>query len=160
GRTVPGFTVWPATVPGSQYATGDGGTEYFVSSAAAAEANPANFTGFSNLIGVYQVTNTASLDSGSPRLTLAGALIPGEVYGEAPLAAQKPGPVPLRDCLAVTCFPGVGPSLNEQEGSLDPSDTRPLTVWYAGGRLTMALDTVMQINGNLQAGPAWFLIDP
>src|SRR6202023_707437 len=49
---------------------------------------------------------------------------------------------------------------NEQEGSLDPSDTRPLTVWYADGRLTMALDTVMQVNGNLVAGPAWFVINP
>jgi hypothetical protein len=160
GRTVPGFTVWPATVPGSHFATSHHGTEYFVSSAAAAEANPTGFTGFSNLIGVYRVTNTASLDTSSPHLTLSGALQPSEVYGEAPLASQKPGPVPLRDCLAVSCLPGVGPSTSEQEGSLDPSDTRPLTVWYAHGRLSMALDTVMQINGSLRAGPAWFVINP
>ena len=160
GRTVPGFTVWPAAVPNAQYVTANGGTQYFVSSAAAAEANPTNFTGFSNLVGVYRITNTASLDTSHPSATLTGALVPGEVYGEAPLAAQRLGPVPLRDCLAVECFPGVGPSRGEQEGSLDPSDTRPLTVWYANGRLTMALDTVMRINGNLQAGPAWFVIDP
>ena len=67
--------------------------------------------------------------------------------------------MPLRDCLAVTCRPGFGPS-SEQEGSLDPSDTRPLTVWYANGNLTMALDTVMRVGGNLQAGPAWFVINP
>ncbi len=108
---------------------------YFVSSAAGMEANPHNFTGFSRLVGVYRLSNTASLDSSNPELMLSGALLPSEVYGEAPLAGQRPGPVPLRDCLAVTCQPGIGPS-SEQEGSLDPSDTRPLAVWYAHGRRT------------------------
>lgn len=159
GRTVPGFTVWPAAVPAGQYATEDGGSEYFVSSAASVEANPTGFTGFSNLVGVYQVSNTSSLDTSNPEVRLTGKLVPSEVYGEAPLASQRPGPVPLRDCLAVTCHPGIGPS-SEQEGSLDPSDTRPLTVWYANGRLSMALDSVMRVNGNLQAGPAWFVISP
>ena len=159
GHTVPGFTVWPAAVPGTSFARANGGTEYFVSSTAGAEANPTSFTGFSRTIGVYRMTNTQSLDTSHPSLTLTRALLPSELYGEAPLAGQKPGPVPLRDCLAVTCHPGVGPS-SEQEGSLDPSDTRPLTVWYAGGRLTMALSSVMRVNGNLQAGPAWFVINP
>jgi hypothetical protein len=159
GRTVPGFTVWPAAVPGSGFATANGGSEYFVSSAAALEANPKNFTGFSNLIGVYRMSNTSSLDTSHPSLKLSGALLPSEVYGEAPLAGQKAGPVPLRDCLAVACRKGLGPS-SEQEGSLDPSDTRPLTVWFARGKLTMALGTVMRVGGNLQAGPAWFVINP
>jgi hypothetical protein len=159
GRTVPGFTVWPAAVPGGNYVTANHGTQYFVSSAAGEEANPHHFTGFSNIIGVYRMTNTASLDSRHPDVRLAGALRPSEVYGEAPLASQKPGPVPLRDCLAITCLAGIGPS-SEQEGSLDPSDTRPLTVWYVRGRLMMSLDTVMRVGGNLQAGPAWFVINP
>jgi hypothetical protein len=159
GGSVPGFTVWPAAVPGNAFATANNGSEYFVSSTAGAEANPTNFTGFSNTIGMYSLSNTASLDSAHPALSLKDALLSSEVYGEAPLAAQKLGPVPLRDCLAVQCFTGIGPS-NEQEGSLDPSDTRPLTVWYANGQLLMALDTVMQVKGNLQAGPAWFSINP
>jgi hypothetical protein len=159
GRVVPGFTLWPAAVPGTDYATGSGGTEYFVSSAAGEEANPKSFTGYADAIGFYRLSNTSSLDTSHPALKLQGRLIPSEVYGEAPYAAQKPGPVPLRDCLATECIQGFGPS-NEQEGSLDPSDTRPLTVWYANGLVTMALDTVMQVSGNLQAGPAWFVINP
>src|SRR5712692_4265856 len=35
----PGFTLWPATTPGTNYASGQGGTEYFMSSDAAPEAN-------------------------------------------------------------------------------------------------------------------------
>ena len=159
GHTIPGFTVWPAAVPGTAFATTGNGSEYFVSSTAGAEANPTGFTGFSNTIGAYQLSNTASLDSAHPSLILRDVVLRSEVYGEAPFAEQKLGPTPLRDCLAVQCFTGLGPS-NEQEGSLDPSDTRPLTVWYAGGRLIMALDTVMQVGGNLQAGVGWFVIDP
>jgi hypothetical protein len=159
GTTTPGFTVWPAAVPGSAFATASNGSEYFVSSTAGVEANPTNFTGYSNTIGVYQLSNTASLDSDHPALLLQDALVKSEVYGEAPFAQQKLGPTPLRDCLAVQCYTGIGPS-NEVEGGLDPSDTRPLTVWYANGQLSMALGTVMQVNGNLQAGPAWFMVDP
>src|SRR6185369_13638549 len=35
----PGFTLWPATSPAGAYETGAGGTEYFMSSNAADEAN-------------------------------------------------------------------------------------------------------------------------
>jgi hypothetical protein len=159
GRRVPGFTVWPAQVPDAAYATTGNGSEYFVSSTAAMEANPTQFTGFGDSLGVYQLSNTVSLNTGSPRLVLDRSLLGSEVYGVAPLAQQRPGPTPLLDCLAVQCFSGVGPG-NGVEGGLDPSDTRPLTVWYADGRIFTALDTVMQVKGNLQSGPAWFVIDP
>jgi hypothetical protein len=159
GGRVPGFTVWPAQVPDAGYATTHHGSEYFVSSTAAMEANPEQFTGFGASLGVYELSNTASLDTSSPQLDLDRSLLGSEVYGEAPFAQQRPGPTPLLDCLTVQCVPGTGPG-NGVEGGLDPSDTRPLTVWYADGRIFTALDTIMQVHGNLQSGPAWFVIDP
>lgn len=160
GTTYPGFSVWPTQVPDQQYATAHNGTEYFISSIAGQEARPTNFTGFANQVGVWQVTNTASLDLPHPAPRLAGALIDSQVYGVPPQSMQKVGPVPLRDCLVVTCLPGLGPSSSEVEGGLDSSDSRMLTAWYAGGQILGALDTVMQVNGNLQAGPAWFSVKP
>lgn len=57
---------------------------------------------FSNAIGVYRMTNTASLDSRHPAVRLQGAIRPSEVYGVPPLASQKPGPVRLK----VDGYPG------------------------------------------------------
>ena len=48
GSTQPGFTVWPAQSPGTgSFNTGNGGTEYFLSSNAAdeAHASPSSGTG-------------------------------------------------------------------------------------------------------------------
>lgn len=158
-KVSPGFTLWPAQVPDAHYATANNGTAYFLSSTAGDEANPKGFTGMSNTLGVWQLTNSASLDSANPRPHLSSAAISSEVYGIPPLSTQKIGPVPLRDCLIVKCF-GVGPSRNEVEGGLDSSDTRMLTAWLVGGRLYGALDTIMRVQGNLQAGVAWFGVDP
>jgi hypothetical protein len=159
GNSVPGFTLWPANVPGTAYSGANNGTEYFMSSTAAAEANPYNFTGYSNSIGLYELSNTETLGTSFPNVKLDRALLTSEVYGEAPYAAQKTGEVPLADCIAAGCYPNVGPA-NAAEGPLDPSDTRPLTLWYADGRLFGALDTIMQVGGNVQSGPAWFVITP
>ena len=67
-RGHPGFTVWPANSPAGQYDNRRGGTEYFLSSTAADEANG---TGFSKTIGVWSLTNTVSLNSGKPAPVLA-----------------------------------------------------------------------------------------
>ncbi len=163
GRTA-GFTVWPAVVPDSQYATAKGGTEYFLSSVAAEEASTSRYNGMANQIGQYAVTNTQSIRSANPNLHLQGSLLQSETYGVAPRSSQKVGPVPLRDCLAVNCLDilGVGapPDPNEAEGPLDSGDSRMQQVYYSGGKLYGALDTVMQVQGSLQAGIAWFAVHP
>src|SRR4051794_13746118 len=69
----PGFTVWPANSPPSQYENGGGGTEYFLSSNAADEATcPTGCTGprTSNELVVWSLSNTGSLDSASPAVQL------------------------------------------------------------------------------------------
>jgi hypothetical protein len=55
----PGFTVWPSQSPtATQYAATAGGTEYFLSTNAAAEANG---TGRSSQLLTWSLTNTSSL---------------------------------------------------------------------------------------------------
>jgi hypothetical protein len=156
---VPGFTLAPAMVPGTAYATADNGTQYFLSSIAGAEAQPDGFTGQAQSIGVYALTNTRSLHNTTPSVSLAGSLRPSERYVLPPLANQRPGPTPLANfCTAQDCF-GFGPS-QEVEGPLDSSDTRMLQVFFSHGRLYGALDTGVQVSGQMKAGIAWFLVNP
>jgi hypothetical protein len=158
-RPVPGFTLAPAQVPGTAYATVDNGTQYFLSSIAGAEAQPRGFTGQAQHIGVYALTNTRSLRDATPAVSLAGSLRASERYVLPPLTNQRPGPTPLANyCTAQDCF-GFGPS-PEVEGPLDSGDTRMLQVFYAHGRLYGALDTAVQVSGQMKAGIAWFLVNP
>jgi len=76
GSTQPGFTVWPAQSPGMQF---NGGTEFFLSSNAADEAtHPVAGTGgnyTSSQIVVWTLTNTSSLNGGSPALNLSNRVL-------------------------------------------------------------------------------------
>jgi hypothetical protein len=156
----PGFTLWPTTNPGTGYATANNGTEYFASSMAAEEARPTDFNGHASSIALWQITNTASLDDPNPAVTLKGFKVASEPYGVPPVSAQKTGPTPLRECLQQQCRGDGNPYQSDSEGGLDSSDSRMLTAWYVNGRVLAALDTVMSVNGSLQAGPAWFSIKP
>jgi hypothetical protein len=156
---VPGFTLSPAQVPDSAYQTANNGTEYFLSSVAAAEAQPGGFTGQAAMIGSYAVTNTKSIHGSSPALRLTGALRPSEQYVVPPKSTQKAGPVPLANyCTLVDCAgDGIIPTT---EGPLDSNDSRMTQTYYADGMLYSALDTGVQVNGRLQAGIAWFVVNP
>jgi hypothetical protein len=155
----PGFTVWPANVPDTAYQTANNGTEYFLSSIAGEEAQPDGVTGRADAIGVWQVTNSASIRTASPAPVLSSALLASQRYVVPPLSAQRVGPTPLADCVNVACQPNIGPG-REAEGPLDSNDSRMQQVYYAGGRLYGALDTAAQVTGRLQAGIAWFVVRP
>jgi hypothetical protein len=156
---VPGFTLAPAQVPDTAYQTADNGTEYFLSSVAGEEAQPDAFTGQASVLGVYALTNTASLSSAHPQLSLAGSLRPSEQYVVPPRSTQKYGSTPLANfCTVTDCF-GFG-IMPESEGPIDSNDSRMMQVYYANGHLYGALDTGVQVAGRLQAGIAWFLVDP
>jgi hypothetical protein len=155
---IPGFTVIPANSPDGVFADANGGSEYFLSTAAAAETGNADAR--SDIIGLWTLTNTQSLDSAHLALSLTPTTVPSEVYVVPPASEQKPGNVPLRDCLIVTCLSGVGPSQSETEGPLDSSDTRIFNTWYDGTRVWGSLSTAVQVDDNIQAGSAWFAVSP
>ena len=160
----PGFTVWPANSNPGDYETKADGTEYFLSSMAAEEAN--NTTGIDNRIAVWRLRHTASLDRAHPDLELSNDVVGTETYAVPGRSSQKAGDTPLRDCLnnnaCATAFVLGAPDkfAPEPEGMLDSNDTRMQQVWFVGGTLVCALDTAAIVNGNEQAGIAFFGFDP
>src|SRR5690348_7927504 len=94
GTTQPGFTVWPAQSPGTQFDADNGGTEFFLSSNAADEAQkPVSGTAgtrTSTQLVVWTLTNTASLSTGSPAASLSNRILSVGRYGVPP-KQQQPG---------------------------------------------------------------------
>jgi hypothetical protein len=186
GSAQPGFTVWPAQSPGtSSFQLASGGTEYFMSSNAADEAtHPVAGTGgnyVSDKIVVWTLTNTSSLDTASPALSLSNNVLTVGTYAIPPKQTQPgsgtaPGiAVPQGHCINDTTTPtiaGVGcwrllfggePAHNEVISRPDSNDTRMQQVTYANGKLWGALDTALNPGGVSQpqrAGIAWYILNP
>jgi hypothetical protein len=162
-----GFTIWPAQSPSTgDYAMGNRGTAYFLSSNAAEEATGTQDY-VSNSIVTWSLTNTRSLDSARPDLRLNNTRVPVQTYSLPPQANQKAGSVPLADCLNDdTCAPIVlGPGVTDRfkpevESKLDSNDTRMQQVTYVNGKLYGALDTKVTVGGAEKAGVGWYIVRP
>ena len=162
-----GFTVWPATVPGTMYQLNNNGTEFFLSSDAVFSS-----TGTSGQILEWQMTNTASLNTTSPSPVLSVGTIPVDTYGVPPRATQPAGDRPLSQCIADmvimpncnTAIAGIGTHNNATfgppNGKLNSNDSRMQQVMYANGKLWGALDTDVVVNGQDRAGIAYYVINP
>jgi hypothetical protein len=163
-----GFTVWPAQAPGGAFETRDRGTEYFLSSLAV-------FTdsGVESRLRLWSLTNTRSLDGRDPAPKLSAKLVDVLTYAVPPPSAQKPGDIPLRDCLADSklqvapglfgCWRlvvGAGGPFKNVLGPLDSNDSRMQQVFLADGNLWGALDSAATVAGADRAGIAFFAIDP
>jgi hypothetical protein len=185
GATQPGFTVWPAQSPGTtSFNMDNGGTEYFLSSNAADEAtNPVAGTGgahASTRLVVWTLSNTSSLDSASPALSLSNRVLSVGQYAVPP-KQQQPGSgsapttsAPQGYCINDTTTPTIagvgcwrllfnppGPAHNEVISRPDSNDTRMQQVMYANGKLFGALDTAINPDGGAQrAGIAWYIVNP
>jgi hypothetical protein len=170
----PGFTVWPALSPPGQFQLDGGGTEYFLSSNAADEATcPTGCNGprTSDELVVWALSNTASLDTGSPSVQLTNKVLKIGQYGVPARSDQKAGSIPLADCLNDRTLPTpFGPGCwqillnppappHQVEGTLDSQDTRMQQVWYGNGKLWGALDTALTLDRN-RAGIEWFIVNP
>ena len=164
-----GFTVWPASVPGTTFATGNGGTEYFLSSRAV-------FTddGVSDGILQWTMTNTASLNTNAPSPLLSLTPITVQEYAVPPSATQPAGNRPLSECIADTV---VHPTCNvtvagiashnnttffppSTTGNLNSNDSRFGQVVYANGKLWGALGTAVTIGSEERAGVAYYVLNP
>jgi hypothetical protein len=185
----PGFTIWPAQSPSNQFATNNGGTEYFMSSDAGDEAQCDSGvpctpgTGTSTNLLVWSLANTSSLNS-SPALSLSRKVLTVGQYGVPPKSDQ-PGsgtligplttpPAPLGACVNDTTLPITAtlfgcwrlllnppePAHDEVISRLDSNDTRMQQTWYANGKLWGALDTALTINGENKAGIEYFIVSP
>jgi hypothetical protein len=140
----PGFTVWPATSPGTNsVATANAGTEYFLSSQAVF-----NNSGSDNRIRVWALSNTQSLNTPSPSLNLIAGLANVNTYAVPPKSNQAVGPYPQ------------GQLLGKPEGILDSNDSRMQQVTFANGKLWGALDTAVTVGGQNKAGIAYYVLQP
>jgi hypothetical protein len=141
---LPGFTVWPAVSAGSQFDTDNGGTEFLLSSDAVFFDS-----GFDNQVRQWSLTNTASLDSGTPAVSLSDRFVAVNGYAVPPRSTQKAGNYPL------------GQFLGDPEGKLDSNDSRMQQVYYANGKLWASLDTGVTFDGiHDLAGIDYFVISP
>lgn len=179
----PGFTVWPATSPAGQFDGANGGTEYFLSSTAADEVQQPDGTTpgtrTSNNIVLWTLSNTSSLTSSAPSLSVSTTTLGVTTYAAPQRANQKAGDFPLGQCLndsksktfpvggtgrKVSCaaflLGAADPFAPEVEGPLDSNDTRMQQVTYANGELWGALDTAVTINGHNLAGIAYYIVNP
>lgn len=179
GASQPGFTVWPAQSPNAQA----GNTEYLMSSNAADEATkPVAGTGgphSSDKIIVWTLSNTGSINSATPALSLTNKVLSVGTYAIPP-KAQQPGSgtpatvdTPQGNCIndtTTTTIAGVGcwrllfgaqPAHNEVISTPDSNDTRMQQVMYANGKLWGSLDTALNPDGGPQrAGIAYFIVNP
>ena len=160
-----GFTVWPATVPGTTYATANGGSEYFLSSRAVFSND-----GTSTSILQWTVANSSSLNTSSPTPTASLATIPVNQYAVPPRATQKLGNFPLSDCIADTtimpncntAIAGVASHNNASFGphQLNSNDSRFGQVVYANGKLWGALGTAITVGSEERAGIGYYVVNP
>ena len=145
----PGFTVWPVLSAGTQFESAHNGTEYFVSSNAVFD----DLNGDSSELIVWALSNTESLTSATPELSLDSQIVPTQRYAVPPPSEQKAGTLPLGELL-------VGPDVTP--GLIDTSDSRVLDVRYANGKLWTVLGTAARAGSSTvdRAGVAWFVMKP
>ena len=162
----PGFTLWPALSPQKQFAFGGGGTEYFVSSNAVFDDASAD----SEELILWGLVHTQTLDR-NPDLQLHKTILDVDRYAVPSNTVQKPGTIPLADCLNDTALSFFGiancglalvglPPQNVTLGTLDTGDSRVLDVRYAHNRLWAVLGTAALVNGTNRTGVGWYIIRP
>ena len=151
-------SIQPATTPTGRGANDANGSEYFLSHL--------DFDAtLDNRIALWSLSNTASLGSAAPHLTLESVVLESETYGVPPTSAQgKPGPTPLRDCLAAgTCPPEDGFVTDRFDNTLEELETdddRMNQAVFAGGRIWSALHTIVQMASGPRVGVAYFAVEP
>lgn len=164
----PGFTVWPATNPPGQAVSDDGGAEYLLSSVAVFSNG-----GSDSRLRIWALTNTQSLNSSTPALSLITNVINTQTYAVPPKSGEMAGNFPLGQCLddstiatpfGTGCwrffFVAGGPFNEVEAQTIDSNDSRMLQVVFANGKLWGALDTGVSLNNVAQAGIAWFILSP
>jgi hypothetical protein len=157
GTLYDGFTLAPALASGTAYAPN---TMYFLSSDSFSGDVPID----SEQILVWKIANTSLIHSNPAGLQLTHTTVPVATYFPPPPSDQKPGSVPLADCLNVTACAkvalGTPDKYKEYEFAFDSSDTRMLQSAYANGKLWGALDTAVDVGGVTKAGIAYYVVDP
>jgi len=136
------YSIQPATSPGGDdWEGGQNGVEYFLSALQFIDT-------FDNRIAVWAITNTRSLNSNAPTLTLSFAVLNSETYGQPNPATQKAGEFPL------------GTLHGDPLPLLNTNDDRMNQVVFADGILYGGVNSLLKVKGAEHQGIAWFGVKP
>jgi hypothetical protein len=142
--------------PGDGSVMPRGGAEFFLSQLDFATTGD-------NRVAVWALSNTQSLNTSRPSLTLHHTIIttlnPHHTYTYAQSADQKKGPIPLGDgCLALGLCPGAN------EAKLNANDDRMNQVMLTNGHLWSGVNTLLPPIGgqytNPRTGIMYFDVQP
>jgi hypothetical protein len=134
------YTMQPANSLPSDYDGREGGTMYFGMS-----YSP--YVLSANQLVLWSLSNTASLDSGTPDLQLREAVVPTEAYSAPNKAQQKKGPTPLLKCINnFDCF---GDTFPHQKSPLplDGGSGKFYGSWLHDGVVYLTTATAMRGTG-------------
>jgi hypothetical protein len=142
------FTVQPATAPSADgNETANGGTEYFVSDLDFTVGPALGIR--ANRLAVWALTNTSSLSSAAPSVSLTNVVIDSELYLQPPNAEQKAGDLLL------------GTLLHNPLSLVAGNDDRLNQVVFADGKLWTAVNTAIKTqNGPTRVGSGYFIVAP
>jgi hypothetical protein len=102
-----------------------------------------------NRLGLWALTNTASLNDPTPALKLNNTIVSSQTYGLPPAIVQPNGPTPQAD------------ALKEHENLIDGGDDRMQVAIYAHGHLWGAADTIVKTpTGGVQVGVTYYMLSP
>jgi hypothetical protein len=133
------------------------GVAYFLS--ALQFGNP-GYEVFDNRIALWALTNTESLDTKAPSLTLSLAVLSSQTYGQPNPADQKDGPIPLANCLNVDCQGAGLPSVPNKLEQIATNDDRMNQVFYSNGLLFSGVNSLLKVDGEDHTGIVWFGVRP
>jgi len=141
----PPASLMPATLPpGERGQSARGGVEYLAASVDLYETTD----GLANQVAIYALSNTSSLDSASPALSLGRVDLRTQPYAMPPPATQMDGPRPLGDLFGLPVPP------------LDTIDGRINQMTYAREKLWFGLNTAVQSGTEApRSGIAYFVVE-
>jgi len=154
------FTLRAANAPGTTWSSLKHGTTFFVSGMVGIETG--NPSPDYDAVTLWALTNTRSLESTHPSLKLRHRVINTLAYQIPPPASQRPGDLPLGECLNMApCINAFGPPPSPQGLSLvDSLDGRMLGTWFADGRVWFSLGTAVEVGGQDLAGVLYGAVAP
>jgi hypothetical protein len=162
------YTLQPVISRPADFVTADGGTEYF------GMTHSPFVDGNATAISLWRLTNTSSLSTSSPDLSLTERAVATQSYTLGVSALQKPGPTPLLDC--ENARPCIGASYPHQFGPLplDAGSGKVYGAWQRDGVVYLTTVTALEGPGgaefyahgvkwrpiDLHDGVAWFALRP
>ena len=163
------FTMQPVNALPADWSTAKGGTMYFGMS-----GSPFT-TALANSIVLYALSNTSSLNTSTPQLSLSEAGVTTQQYATPGFAQQQNGPMPLLDCINSFACNGTRQPNIKAPIVLDAGNSgKVYGAWLHNGDVYLTTGTPLTGSGaawyntnngawkaiKQRTGVAWFVLHP